>query len=81
MQGLVIPQETRESQKKNDLIPQNLSPEITMRSHKPNVVCIRMHLGKQLKMIKKKFEISIHPKENVTRLYKETVGEGEGGMI
>ena len=63
MQGLVIPQETRESQKKNDLIPQNLSPEITMRSHKPNVVCIRMHLGKQLKMIKKNLKYQFIPKK------------------
>ena len=52
-----------------------------MRSHKPNVVHIRRHLGKQLKMIKKKIEIPIHPKENVTRLYKEAVEESEGGMI
>lgn len=44
--------ETRENQEKNHLFPQTLSPDITIRSHKPHVACTRRHLGKQLGMTK-----------------------------
>ena len=80
--GLVTPQETRESQEKNHLIPQNSSPESPWGHISPTLCISEGILANSWKWFKKKkIEISIHLKENVTRLYKETVEEGEGGMI